>query len=400
MRSPKQKDRLLLKGVLLSRDSDEPIHAQLTRSLRDFIIRHYADGERFYPEEELSVKLDVSVGTLRRTLSQLVEEGLLERRRGKGTVVTRRQLDALLGFQVVMLVNTYDSFFNRVLMREVAHQCRIRDIQLDVINLEQNKSAMPLLDACLARRAVEHPLFSGRGKNNSRTALGFIFLSLLPDFTYSIHRAVESRGITSVNIDTWLAGYPGSQIGVDNHRGMEAGMTYLASLGHKRISLLLSEQAWHPNIAERVAVFRAFTQQHGLHGAIVETEAIPETWDELRLPLESSYDWRVNDAVTKAVLATKPTAVFAVSDIGACMLMKRLQMAGVAIPGDISVMGFNDEGICLMVYPELTSIAQPFEEISEKTVQLLTKATREPIHYKPAPRLVVRQSTGPASRLK
>ena len=393
MLSSKQKEMHLRNCVLLSRDGTEPLHAQLTRSLRNLIVRHYADGEPFYPEQELCMKLDVSMGTLRHALARLVEEGLLERHRGKGTIVKRKRLDSLLGFQVVMLVNTYDSFFNRVLMREIAHQCRIRNMPLDVINLEQDKSAMQVLDACLARRGIEYHRRVRSTAKDGRPVLGFIFLSLLPDFTYDLYRATESRGAPSVNIDTWIAGYPGSQIVADNRKGMEQGMNYLVSLGHKRITLLLSEQAWHPNIAERIGVFRESVKKHGLHGAIVETEPIPETWDELRLPLESSYDWRVNDDVAKSVLATNPTAVFAVSDIGACMLMKRLQMAGKKIPDDISVMGFNDEGICRMVYPELTSIAQPFEEMSEKTVQLLARPEREAQHHILAPRLIARNST-------
>ncbi len=252
-----------------------------------------------------------------------------------------------------------------------------------------------MLDACLARRDPRH---SSGAKKKAATGLGFIFLSLLPDFTYDLFRATDSRGAPSVNIDTWLEGYPGSQIIADNGRGMEQGLEYLAALGHKRITLLLSEQAWHPNIAARIEVFENFTRENGLHGAIVETEPVPEAWDELRLPLENSYDWRVGEDVANAVLVTRPTAVFAVSDIGACMLMKRLQMAGRKIPDDISVIGFNNEGICRMVYPELTSIAQPFEAMSEKAVQLLTQLGRPPEHHLLEPRLIVRDSTGPPPR--
>jgi DNA-binding LacI/PurR family transcriptional regulator len=66
-----------------------------------------------------------------------------------------------------------------------------------------------------------------------------------------------------------------------------------------------------------------------------------------------------------------PTAVFALNDMMAIGAMKGITKAGLEIPGDISVIGFDDIEFASAVKPALTTMAQPFSELSSKSVEML-----------------------------
>jgi LacI family transcriptional regulator len=76
------------------------------------------------------------------------------------------------------------------------------------------------------------------------------------------------------------------------------------------------------------------------------------------------------------LFATKPTAIFASNDEMAVGVIDAADAAGIAIPGDISVAGFDDNAIARTVRPRLTSVRQPLEEMGEVAVQLLVDRFR------------------------
>ncbi len=367
---------------MLSRSSSEPLHAQLTRSLRNLILHNFDDGESFYPEETLGERLGLSVGTVRRSLTRLMDEGILDRHRGRGSFVRRNTSSRGKGFRVAVVLNTYDSFFNRTLLREISFLCQLRGYLLDVSNPGQDRRVSTILGPV----AIQEK------------GLGFLLLSLDQDFTYDLCRGAEERGIPFVSVDTPIPGYAGAEVKVANRKGIELGVTHLAQLGHRRIVLLLSEDPFHANIVERVEAFNECTAALGIDGFIVESAPDPTFEDRshaMVMSTEERYDNRINAHVTQQVRDTGATAVFCVSDIGACLLMKRLHLAGVRIPEEMSIMGFNDEGICRLVHPELTTIAQPYAEMAAQIMNLLETYEACPQHFRLEPRLIIRESTGP-----
>lgn len=375
-------DRLLRLNVLLSKNSDEPLHSQLTRSLRRLVLRHFENGERFYTEENLSETLGLSVGTVRHSMNRLVEEGLLLRRRGKGSFVCRPKRSETRGMHVVTLVNTFDSFFNNMLLRELSYYCQRNGYSMEVLNPGQDKRVKSVIDTA----------------SISGAHTGFIFMCLEHDFVYDLVQLMNMRHIPSVNLDTWITGYPGNQVGVDNQQGIRLGLDHLKGLGHRRVAMLLSEWAGHENIQARLNAFQAGVEQCGLSGYVIESSPLPvfgDLGDELHLPTQARYNFCIDEQVTGKVLSSGATAVLCVSDIAACFLMKRLQMSGTRIPEEISVLGFNDEGTGELVYPALTTIAQPFDEIAQTSLNMLEKHDDFNRHIKLGPKLVVRNSTGP-----
>ncbi|MNG12578.1 HTH-type transcriptional repressor CytR [compost metagenome] len=74
----------------------------------------------------------------------------------------------------------------------------------------------------------------------------------------------------------------------------------------------------------------------------------------------------------------RPTAIFAVADALAIGLMHRLQEAGLRIPDDIAIMGFDDIPMAAQLNPPLTTMAQPMEELGAEAAQLLLQRLNAP----------------------
>src|SRR5258708_29444341 len=104
-------------------------------------------------------------------------------------------------------------------------------------------------------------------------------------------------------------------------------------------------------------------------------------------------------------LDPRPTAIFATNDIVAIGAWRKLVESGFRIPGDISIMGFDDIEISRFLVPPLTTVAQPYREIGTQAVELLVNLVQSGDAKKPAeknviltPTLRVRGSTAPLKK--
>jgi LacI family transcriptional regulator len=96
------------------------------------------------------------------------------------------------------------------------------------------------------------------------------------------------------------------------------------------------------------------------------------------------------------------TAIFCFNDIAAIGAIRALKDAGLAVPEDVSVVGFDDIQSAAYSTPSLTTVRQPLTEMGKRGAQVLLDriANREkefPSKIVMAPKLIIRESTGPAS---
>jgi LacI family transcriptional regulator len=96
------------------------------------------------------------------------------------------------------------------------------------------------------------------------------------------------------------------------------------------------------------------------------------------------------------------TAIFCFNDIAAIGAIRALKDAGLSVPGDVSVVGFDDIQSAAYATPSLTTVRQPLTEMGKRGAQVLLEriANREkafPAEIMMTPELVVRESTGPAA---
>jgi DNA-binding LacI/PurR family transcriptional regulator len=170
-------------------------------------------------------------------------------------------------------------------------------------------------------------------------------------------------------------------VSIDQYRGARAAVRHLAELGHERI-VHASGPPRATDSIERVRGWRDELAERQLSlPELMVGDWTPESGFQLGLELE----------------VTPGTAVFTSNDLMALGLMAALRTRGLTIPGDVSVVGFDDVPEAAFLYPPLTTVRQDFAALGELMMQkmLIALEEHEPITPDtPLPtRLVVREST-------
>jgi LacI family transcriptional regulator, galactose operon repressor len=150
------------------------------------------------------------------------------------------------------------------------------------------------------------------------------------------------------------------QIGVENHSAMRALIDHVASFGHKRIGFV----AGQPGLAttrERVEAFRSALAANGL-------DCLP------RYLSVGNVDTAAATASTHAILSlpSPPTALVTGNNMTTIGAVRAIREMGLAIPGDLSLAGFDDFEWADCFEPRLTLVAQPCAEIGRQAAALLS----------------------------
>jgi LacI family transcriptional regulator len=177
-----------------------------------------------------------------------------------------------------------------------------------------------------------------------------------------------------------------ASIDVDNVAGIEMAVRHLRSLGHRRIAHLMGD----PNVAS-VAIRRAAFQS-ALVGAGIPCPAEYVT--------SCTYDAHTVPEAVRALLARpdRPTAIVAGNDKIAIAAVAAARAAGVIVPAQLSVVGFDDIEAASHLTPTLTTIRQPLAAIGEAAAHYLIRGLEgDPAvfsqHRLIEPILIVREST-------
>ncbi|AXC49581.1 LacI family DNA-binding transcriptional regulator [Paracoccus suum] len=183
----------------------------------------------------------------------------------------------------------------------------------------------------------------------------------------------------------WIDGTALPSVTIDNAAGARLAVQHLASLGHKRIALIGGPAQ---NVLSR-------ERDRGAREAALEARVTLT-----RIAGDFSIASGAAAAREWAALEPRPSAVLAFSDAMACGFLAEVQRAGLRVPQDVSVMGFDDIDIAPHLLPSLTTIHQPRRQIGRlaaETVLSLAAGTEPASRHHVLPvHLVVRESTGPA----
>jgi DNA-binding LacI/PurR family transcriptional regulator len=173
-------------------------------------------------------------------------------------------------------------------------------------------------------------------------------------------RDLERSGVPIVLINNQVAGDFAHSISHDDMAGGHAVTRHLLGLGHRRIAYLGNAAGGQANL-DRCAGYQA---------ALVETGAeAPAEW-RLAAPGGRPADAQVA-AETLLMLAPRPTALVCFNDMLALGVLHRLLQAGVRVPGDVSVTGFDDVFVAEYANPPLTTFVQPKYQLGCDAAALL-----------------------------
>lgn len=166
-----------------------------------------------------------------------------------------------------------------------------------------------------------------------------------------------------------------------DQRGAKTATEYLLSLGHETVHHIALPSSGRRG--GRTAGWAAALRAAGID----PPPALETTWDPL-----DAYDLAKTLAADRSV-----TAVLAGNDEVALAVLRAMHEQGRDVPGDVSVIGFDDQPIASLVSPALTTVAQDFAELGRQTFALLNRAldnTSGPTRANVPARLVIRESTG------
>ncbi len=176
------------------------------------------------------------------------------------------------------------------------------------------------------------------------------------------------------------------RVATDESAGTALAVRHLVELGHKEIGFIGGESHM-TTTSIKLRAFRKTMKEEGLD--------VREEW---LLPDSFSMDSGKKQMLKLLDMKEKPTAVVCVNDYTAIGAIKAAAEAGLKVPDDMSVVGFDDIPLAHHFIPELTTVSQQANELGKAAVQVLKGLmNKEKVKKLTSlePQLIVRQSTGP-----
>jgi DNA-binding LacI/PurR family transcriptional regulator len=166
----------------------------------------------------------------------------------------------------------------------------------------------------------------------------------------------------------------------DQYGATRAIVAHLAGLGRRRIRILRPDEA-SGDFLERERGYADAVDELGLE-RLIGLIAYPIT----------------DTVVAEQVLVGAPDALIAPDDTDALALLSRLQRRGLRVPGDLALVGFDDEDFAAETLPALTTVSQPLAAMAQRAVayllERLSGVDRGPVREVLPNRLIVRESCG------
>lgn len=203
------------------------------------------------------------------------------------------------------------------------------------------------------------------------------------------HRSIQEliqAGIPTMFVDTDATGLRAGNITTDNRNGIRMAVQHLFELGHRRIAYLAGVPGQDVNEL-RLAGYREGLGAFSL--AYREDYVVDGDY---------SYDSGFQGMNRLMELDEPPTAVICTSDMAAFGAIRAIEARGFTVPGDISVVGFDNIFETELFKPGLTTINQNIHAIGVKSIEELIAMIKDPKYPPPVvtepSSLVIRESTG------
>ena len=192
-----------------------------------------------------------------------------------------------------------------------------------------------------------------------------------------------------------------TNIVLDHHSAVEQALVHLYQLGHRRIAFMRGPRAI-PDSEYRWESIQQVAGEIGLRidpAHVIRIDSAGWSTKPGQHPMAPEIGYKP----MKALLEKKRdfTAIFCFNDIAAIGAIRALTDAGCSVPGDVSVVGFDDILSAAYSTPSLTTVRQPLTEMGKSGAQVLLERIMDRSKQYAAeivmkPELVVRESTGPA----
>ncbi|MFI9642019.1 LacI family DNA-binding transcriptional regulator [Micromonospora sp. NPDC051925] len=221
-----------------------------------------------------------------------------------------------------------------------------------------------------------------------RQVSGIVFVSGLHADTAANHdryRALIARPLPVVMINGYAPGIAAPFVSCDDREATELAVAHLVALGHRQIGLITGPDRFVP-VQRRVAGFRAAMTRLGPTGS--ELDALAEL---------SLFGVEGGEAAAGRLIERGVTGIVCGSDLMALGAVRAARQRGMSVPGELSVVGYDDSPLMAFTDPPLTTMRQPVAAMAVAAVRALVDEING--HAAPhseylfRPELVVRGST-------
>ena len=180
---------------------------------------------------------------------------------------------------------------------------------------------------------------------------------------------------------------PGSDlpfVDIDNVSSARAAVEHLIDLGHQHIGCITNAPLDHPASAGRLRGYQIALEAHGL------------TYDQA-LVRYGDFQERSGFEAMSSLLPERPTAVFVASDVVALGALRAVRNAGLRVPRDLAMVGFDDIQFAQYLLPPLTTVRVPAHEIGATAARMLLNIlqnSNRPTSVLLDTELIIRESCG------
>jgi LacI family transcriptional regulator, repressor for deo operon, udp, cdd, tsx, nupC, and nupG len=188
-----------------------------------------------------------------------------------------------------------------------------------------------------------------------------------------------------VLVNGWIPDVDAPFVSADDGAASVMAVDHLVALGHRRIGLITGPERYVP-VQRRISGYQHAVKQHGT----------PELVELSVFTVEGGY------AAAGRLLEQGVTGIVCGSDLMALGAIRAVRFRGLAVPNDVSVIGYDDSPLMAFTDPPLTTVRQPVREMSTAAVAALIDEINghgpPTSEYVFRPDLVVRGTTGPPPR--
>ena len=365
-------------GVGLQRQTK---HSELTGLLRT-LVTTLQPGDRLPAQDELMRRYKVSDRTVLRSLEDLQRAGWIVRRPGSGTYVTDPRerggnapdTDTATPAQSRTIAALAPHFFAASYLRLCADTLSAR-AEAANLSLVCHANPMDNLQFIEALRPLGFVLFS------------YPMAGVGEQLVTHGHRAVVV-GSPPEGVDPKLP-----SVYADHEIGGHLAAQHLLYLGHRRIAFAFDNQMRYP--------YRQHPRWTGHQQALEELRSAGERVTDTVIDAEMLASWREDAALAAAYFRRPdaPTGITVWNDSAAIILLGILHRAGLRVPEDISVIGFDALPEGADTVPPLTTVDQHVAWQMQAVLRLLIRPTPPPAQAVVAiPELKLRSSCGPPPR--
>ncbi len=304
----------------------------------------------------------VSHLTVRQGITQLVKMGVLYSVKGKGVFVAERSTSSKTRRGTVAFIcSALDQGFAHQIVLGAEKTLRQQGYDLMLCNSEYSAS----WEAEYLRRA------------HASGADGVLLMPFMPPGNKELIESIigdRVRPMPIVCVDRGFKNQDIPVVGVDNYRAAHEAVSYLLSLGHRRIGFIVNALHLIKQIEAIELRFEGYRKALDDYGIKYDPELVQEIGATMAMlkPEDVGMEHYGYQAMHKLLmLKNRPSAVFLLWDELAPGAVAAIRNHGLGVPEDISLVGFNDDMLSRLMTPALTTVAQPASQIGQDAANLV-----------------------------